>query len=389
MNVFDEVIDRRLTNSVKWDGLKMIYGQDDLLPMWVADMDFASPKEIQRAIMQRAEHSVYGYSMAPEEMNKTVCEWVEKRYNFKISEKWLVPSPGVVSGIAFAIQALTEEGDKVLIQTPVYAPFYSIIENNRREIVTNPLRLVDGKYEMDFDDFERKLKQGVKLFVLCNPHNPVGRVWTKEELKTVGNLCKKYGVYIISDEIHGDIIYKPNVHHPIAALNDDFLERTITCIAPSKTFNIPGLQASMMIIAEEELRKKVRMAQSKIGYHGFNLFGSIALTAAYAHGEKWLEQLLDYLQGNVELATTFINEEIPELTAIQPEGTYLLWIDCRKLGLSDDELKDALLNKGKLALEPGKKYGKDGEGFVRMNIGCPRSTLEEGLRRLKLAFSKE
>jgi len=387
MYFFDQEINRLNTHSVKWDGMKKVYGRNELLPMWVADMDFASPREIQREIVQRAEHGVYGYSMAPEELKNNVCQWVSRRYHYSVQRDWLLPSPGVVSAIAFSIQALTEEGDKILIQTPVYTPFYKTIETNGRKVIKNPLRLVDGKYEMDFADFEEKLKQGVKMFILCNPHNPVGRVWRKDELETIGNLCKKYGVYIVSDEIHGDIIHKPNVHVPIASLHPVFEDRTITLIAPSKTFNIPGLQASIMIIANKEIRKKVQDVQNKISYHGFNLFGSIALNAAYAHGEKWLEELLDYLKGNVAYAKDYLAKEIPEITLIEPEGTYLLWIDCRKLGLSNDELMDRLINKGKLALEPGKKFGDEGEGFVRMNIGCPRSTVKEGLRRLKLALS--
>lgn len=387
MKEFDTFIERKGTDSVKWNALKTIYGTDDLLPMWVADMDFASPPEVIEALEARARHGVFGYGQASPDVFQAVKNWVHKRYQWDLEEKWLLPSPGVVTALGFAIQALTAEGDKILIQTPVYHPFYHMIENNHRIVVKNPLLLHNGKYEIDFADFEAKLKSGVKLFIICNPHNPVGRVWRREELEKLGDLCHKYGVKIVSDEIHADIIYKPNQHIPIASLSSNLQELTITCIAPSKTFNIPGLQASLMIIPNAELRKKVQTVQERISFHGLNIFGRVALEAAYKYGEAWLENLLTYLQDNRDYALQFIEQEIPSVKAISPEGTYLLWIDCRSLGLSDNDLKKLLVEKGKLALEPGGKYGVEGEGFVRMNIGCPRSLLEDGLGRLKKALS--
>ncbi|NCU17652.1 MalY/PatB family protein [Pallidibacillus pasinlerensis] len=383
---FDEHINRLNTDSVKWNATKAVYGTDDILPMWVADMDFASPPHIKEALMKRVEHGIFGYGMPSSQLNTVISNWVANRYKWEIKENWLMPSSGVVSAIGFAIQALTEVGDKVLIQTPVYHPFYFMIENNEREIVKNPLVLKDGKYEIDFVDFEEKLKSGVKLFILCSPHNPVGRVWTREELEKMGELCEQYGVYIVSDEIHADIIYKPNVHTPIASLNESWENISITCIAPSKTFNIPGLQASMMIIPNGEIRKKVQAVQGKVGYHGLNIFGNVALEAAYKHGEEWLEALLPYLQRNRDTVIEFVSEELPELVVTAPEGTYLMWVDCRGLGLNDEEIKERLIQRGKLGLEPGNKYGTDGTGFVRMNIGCTYATLQEGLHRLKRAF---
>lgn len=384
---FDEQINRLNTDSVKWNGIKMIYGTEDILPMWVADMDFASPYQIKEALMKRVEHGIFGYGVPSSEINTVVKHWVKRRYKWDIKEEWLIPSSGVVTSIAFAIQALTEKGDKVLIQTPVYYPFYSMIENNGRKIVKNPLVLKNDKYEIDFNDFEDKLKSGVKLFILCSPHNPVGRVWSRKELEKMGELCERYGVYIVSDEIHADIIYEPNVHTPMASLNRNWENNSITCIAPSKTFNIPGLQASVMIIPSSEIREKVRTVQGTIGFHGLNIFGNVAMEAAYKYGEEWLEALLPYLQKNRDALIQFIREEIPELNVVAPEGTYLVWIDCRKLSLSDDEIKERLIHRGKLGLEPGVKYGTEGAGFVRMNIGCTYKTLQDGLKRLKRAFT--
>lgn len=383
---FDYVIERKGTDAVKWGGLTSIYGADDLLPMWVADMDFPAPPEVIEALEQRIRHGVFGYGMASFEFYQSIRNWVQKRYHWSIEDEWIIPSSGVVTALAFAIQALTEEGDAVLIQTPVYPPFNQMIENNNRVVVTNPLLLHNGKYEIDFDDFEEKLKSGVKLFILCSPHNPVGRVWTYTELEKMGKLCAKYDVKIVSDEIHADIIFKPNKHRPIANIHPEFEQFVVTCIAPSKTFNIPGLQASVMIIPNPDIREKVQKAQSKVGFHGLNILGRVALAAAYNHGEQWLEDLLVYLQENRDFAMAFIEKDIPNLQVIAPEGTYLMWIDCRRLGLDDEELKKRLVEKGKLALEPGGKYGVEGTGFVRMNIGCPRALLEDGLNRLKTAL---
>lgn len=382
---FDSIVERKNTASLKWDWMRNIYGREDLLPMWVADTDFLSPPEIIEALQKRTEHGVFGYGIPPKTMFSAVTNWVEKRYGWKIKESWLIESPGVVTALAFAIQGLTEEGDKVLIQTPVYPPFYTMIKNNNREIVKNPLKYINGRYEIDFADFEEKLKSGVKLFILCSPHNPVGRVWTEDELEKMGELCKKYNVFVVSDEIHADIIFRPNVHTPLASLAG-LEEMTVTCIAPSKTFNIPGLQASVMIIPNAEIRKKITAAQGKIGYSGNNILGRTAMEAAYTHGKQWLEQLIEYLKGNRDRVIGFISRELPDLHVVPSEGTYLLWIDCRKLGLSDIELKKRLVEQGKLALEPGTKYGEEGTGFVRMNIGCPRKLLEEGLIRLKNAL---
>ncbi|WP_062350320.1 MalY/PatB family protein [Bacillus kwashiorkori] len=383
---FDAITNRKETDSIKWNMMDNIYGTNDLLPMWVADMDFQAPTEVTEALMSRVAHGVFGYAVPTNSLHQAVKNWVQNRYHWTVHENWFVLSSGVVTSIALTIRALTKENGKVLIQTPVYPPFYSMIEMNNREIVKNPLKYENGKYEIDFADFEEKLKTGVKLFILCNPHNPVGRVWTKEELDKMGSLCEQYGVQILSDEIHGDLVFKPHVHIPIASIKEGWAQNSVTCIAPSKTFNIPGIQSSVMIIPNNEMREKVMKEQQKVGSHGLNIFGNVALEAAYAHGEEWLEELLDYVKANADYVKQFLKDELPALEVLPLEGTYLLWINCRKLGFTDEQLKDRLINIGRLALEPGIKYGDGGEGFVRMNIGCPRETLLEGLQRLKKAL---
>ncbi|WP_312468981.1 MalY/PatB family protein [Neobacillus sp.] len=293
---------------------------------------------------------------------------------------------GVVQAISAAIQTFTKEGDRVLLQSPVYTPFFEMINKNNRTVVNSPLTLVNGKYEIDFVRFEKALQEGCKLFILCSPHNPSGRVWTKDELLKIGALCLEYNCLILSDEIHSDIIYKNFQHQPIASLSDELSERVITLIAPSKTFNLAGLQASAVIIKNEKLRSQFNETLKRQGFFTINTFGIIGMEAAYREGEAWLEDLIDYLQENKEFAFTYLREHLPEINCIEPEGTYLLWLDCRKLGLSDKELHNSLIQKGKLALEPGTKYGPGGEGFLRMNIACPKADLLEGLERLKKAL---
>lgn len=387
MNQFQK-IKREQTNSVKWDMMDKVYGRKDLLPMWVADMDFLAPKEVRERLLDRVNHGIFGYTFPSDQLFKVVKDWIGKRYGWDVSPSWMLPSNGVVPSISMAIQALTNVGDSVLIQTPVYTPFYDMIKNNDRKVVINPLIEENGYYSINFGDFENKLKEeDVKLFILCNPHNPVGRVWKKEELNMMAELCEKYGVYIVSDEIHADIVYAPHKHTPIASLDKRYEEISITCYAPSKTFNIAGLQASVMVIPNQEIRSKISGIQKKLGFFTLNVFGLIGMEAAYEHGEQWLENLLSYLKNNIETAIKYIKDELPFLHVKEPEGTYLLWIDCRSLNMSDQEIQKALVEKGKLALEAGKKYGVEGEGFVRMNIGCHKETLIDGLHRLKKAYS--
>lgn len=384
---FDQYIDRKHTASMKWGLTKSLFGSDDVLPMWVADMDFEAPPEVIEAIRQRADHGIFGYSYVPSSAEEAFKEWLEKRHGWVIEPEWILYTPGVVPAIGMAIQALTEPGDKVLVQPPVYTPFFNMIRNNNRVIVHSPLEIKDNRFHINMDDFEAKLKEGVKLFLLCNPHNPGGRVWTEEELRQMAELCLKYDVIIVSDEIHSDLVFKPHKHVPVASLSGDIAEKTVTFMAPSKTFNLAGLQASTVIIKNERMRRAFRTVQTRLGITSLNPFAAIGLETAYRHGKEWLEELLDYLYENIMTAKDFIDREIPGISVMIPDATYLIWLDCRKLGLSDREIWDALTKKGKLGLEPGPKYGPGGEGFLRMNVGCSRKILMEGLNRLKKAFS--
>lgn len=384
---FHESINRENTSSVKWGLTKETFGADDVLPMWVADMDFQPPNEVKEALQERIDHGIYGYTYTSSTTSEAIKQWLDKRHNWQIEQDWILYDTGVVPSITVAIKAYTSSGDKVMLQSPVYAPFFEMIEINNRKIVNSPLVLNGNRYEIDFIDFENKLKKGVKLFLLCNPHNPGGRVWTEEELRRIGELCYRYNCLILSDEIHSDLIFKPNRHIPIASLDEKLKEIVITLIAPTKTFNLAGLQASVIIIPSEKLRKDFEKIHRQQGFHSLSTFGIIGMEAAYRFGDDWLEELLAYLHENVQTAKKFIEKQVPSLSVMDPEGTYLLWLDCRSLQLSDNELKERLLKKGKLALEPGTKYGLGGEGFVRMNIACTRELLMDGLERLKMAFS--
>lgn len=386
MSIFNERINRRNTSSVKWEATKQLFGEEDLWPMWVADMDFKPPQAVITAIKERVEHGIFGYTFVPPSTSQAIAEWLFKRHQWSIEPNWLLYCGGVVQAISTAIQTFTEEGDQVLLQSPVYTPFFDMIEKNNRKIINAPLILDEDRYRIDFISFENALKQGCKLFLLCSPHNPGGRVWTKEELEKMAELCLKYNCLILSDEIHSDLVYKKHKHIPIAALNEEIAEKVITFIAPSKTFNLAGLHASAVVIKNKTLRTQFQETMRRQGSFSLNTFGITGMEAAYREGEAWLEDLLDYLQSNKDFAISFLKEHLPEITCIDSEGTYLLWLDCRKLGLSDKELRQRLLQKGKLALEPGPKYGPGGEGFVRMNIACPMDDLIEGLKRLKKAF---
>ncbi|WP_113926717.1 MalY/PatB family protein [Bacillus sp. P14.5] len=387
MHNFDFSPDRKGTSSVKWDLTKTVFGRDDVLPMWVADMDFPPPPQVLDSLHERIEHGVFGYTFTGDSLGKAVCSWMKERHNWAVKESSLLYSSGIVPAIATIINAFTEEGDGILMHSPVYTPFFSLAESNGRVVRKAPLIIKHGQYTVDFHAFEEALKQGVKLFLLCSPHNPGGRVWTKDELLKMAELCKTYNVLIISDEIHADLVHKPNKHIPIASLEKEIEEITLTLAAPSKTFNIAGLQASAMIIPNKDLREKVAEEHQKQGIFTLNTFGVVGMEAAYRHGDAWLDSLLSYLSENIREVTTFVEKELPELSVMDPEATYLLWFDFRKVGKTETELQDLLLNKGKLALEPGSKFGEDGEGFFRMNIACTRETLRDGLERLKKALS--
>ena len=383
---FDEVIDRSNNFSAKWSEMDKKYGSNDLLPMWVADMDFKTAPSVIDAIRERLEQGIYGYTTRPSSYNESIVNWASRRYGWNIKSDWIIFSPGVIPSISLIIKEMTNINDKIMIQEPVYSPFNSVVKDNDRELVISPLiKLEDGNYVMDFEDIESKIKD-VKMFILCNPHNPVGRVWTKEELKRLGDICIKNNVKVISDEIHGDIIFKGNKHIPFASISEEFAQNSITCTAPTKTFNLAGLQMSQIILPNKEDYKKLDSAFARLDIRRNNAFSLIATEAAYNHGENWLDKLLEYIEGNVDFAIKYIKENMPVLKVKKPEGTYLLWVDFSETGLSDEEVTKALVEKGKVALNNGISFGVGGKGYQRINLACPRSMVEEGLNRIKMAI---
>ncbi len=383
---FDTVIERSGNYSSKWDELKKMFGRDDLLPMWVADMDFMSPQPVVDALVERAKQGIYGYTSRPESYFESVARWMKKRHNWDAKTEWMIYTPGVVPALSFIINAFTYPGDKVLVQQPVYYPFFRVIEDNGRRIVNNPLIYKDGRYTMDFDDLEEKVKdRRIKLMFLCSPHNPVGRVWTKDELIRLGRICIDNNILVVSDEIHHDILYPGVKHIPFASISEEFALSSIICTAPSKTFNLAGLQTSTIIIPNTAYYDIYRNFIKRLQLLRNNAFGLVALEAAYTHGEEWLDQLLEYLDGNLRAFTEGIEKDVPQIKVVKPEGTYLVWLDCRELGFDAHQLNDFIINKAKLAFESGYWFGHGGEGFQRVNIACPRTYVNEAVKRLKSA----
>ncbi|WP_136479173.1 MalY/PatB family protein [Acetivibrio thermocellus] len=388
-SIFDEVVNRRNTDSLKWDSCRQRFGKADILPMWVADMDFKSPSIITEAIIRRAQHGIFGYTEASERLSAVLAGWVKKRHNWQIDERWISYSPGVVTSVNTAILAYTNPGDKVLMQTPIYYPFYSSILDNERELVTNSLRDNNRHYEIDFEDLEKKLSDNVKMMIFCSPHNPIGRVWKIDELKEVLRLCKKYNVILVSDEIHSDLVFKGHKHIPIGlpAAESDF-ENFIVLVSPTKTFNIAGLSVSASIIPDAGLRRKFRATLSKNGANMLNIFGLVAAEAAYSSCEKWLDELLLYLEENLNTLEEYFKNNIPQIKVIRPEATYLAWLDCNGLPVPAEELKSFFVNKAGVGLNDGVTFGKEGLGFQRLNFACPRTVLLEGLSRIKKAVDE-
>ncbi|MGM0875537.1 MAG: MalY/PatB family protein [Bacillota bacterium] len=387
MSRFDQVINRKNTDSVKWD-TKRIFGYKDVLPMWVADMDFPAPDEVLDALHSRVDHGIFGYTMPGTSTAEAIKGWLKNRHNWEIDSNIITYSPGIVTAISIAIQAYTESEDMIVVQPPVYYPFFEMAKKHKREVLFNQLHLnSNNRYEIDFDDLEEKLSNKMtKMFILCNPHNPSGRIWSKEELTRIGELCIKYDVLIISDDIHSDLLLFNNKYTPIASINKSIANQTITCIAPSKTFNLAGLQASAVLISNDSLKQKYNNIQQLHGLMTLNTFGADAMEAAYKYGERWLDELIHYLEENVLFIENYIKEHLPEVKVMRPESTYLVWLDARDLHKTDKELKNLLLKKGELALEPGSKFGENGAGFLRMNFACPRETLKDGLNRLVKAL---
>ncbi len=383
---FDTIVDRINTYSIKWDIDELPEACRDAIPMWIADMDFACSPDIVKAIQTRAEHPIYGYTKRSENYYQSFIDWMRHRNGWSIEKDWILFSPGVVPALNLAVLAYTQPGDKVIIQPPVYNPFSAAVLNNSRQLVENPLIIRDGRYTMDFEDLERKIDPQTKLLILCNPHNPVGRVWTRGELSELIDICSSRNILIISDEIHSDIILGTEVHRCTASLSDRAAAITITLTAPNKTFNLAGLQIANIIIPNSELRKAFMQQATNIGLNLTNTFGMVAQEAAYTKGEPWLEELLSYLKENYATLKSFIETRMPSLKVFPLEGTYLPWLDCRGLGLSDSELQDLFLKKAKLWLDDGTMFGTGGSGFMRINIACPRSLLIKALEQLENAI---
>lgn len=386
---FSQVIERNNTLSIKYDFAKERKKPSDLLSLWVADMDFPVAQEIKDALIERCNHGIFGYSEVKTPYYEVIAKWYQEKFNWSTKKQWLVKTPGVVAAIANAIRAFTNIGDAVLIQKPVYYPFFLTIEDNQRKVVNNSLVYKNGRYEMDFVDFEEKIiSHKVKLFVLCSPHNPVGRVWNKEELLKIGDICLKHKVIVVADEIHADFVYHGHQHQVFANLKTDYQEITVTCTAPSKTFNIAGLQVSNIFIANENLRKKFKQELKKTANADINVMGLIACQAAYSQGEDWLRQVKIYIAENLEYVKNFLRDNLPQVKLVEPEGTYLLWLDFRELNLTEEELEDLIINKAKLWLDGGTMFGVEGLGFQRINIACPRKILEQALEQLVQAINK-
>ena len=384
---FDSVIERTNTYSIKYDAINQRGMQSDVLPLWVADMDFKTSSFVQEALKRQVEHGVFGYSDMEKEYFKAVSKWMKEHYNWKISEQWLIKVPGIVMALAIAVKAFTAQGEGVLIQQPVYHPFYNVISDNGRKVVSSTLYLgEDNRYHIDFEDFENKIiEEKIKLFFLCNPHNPVGRVWSKDELIRMGDICIKHDVLIVSDEIHADFIFQGE-HCVFADLKKEFEENTITCTSPSKTFNLAGLQVSNILIANPKIRKLFSEQVEAIGYGHLTVMGLIAGKVAYEQGEVWYQKMHEYVKDNIEYTKTFVGENIENVEVMHHEGTYLLWMDFRKLGLSASELDDLLIDKARVWLNNGKIFGESGVGFQRINVACPRVVLAEALNRIKEAI---
>lgn len=374
---FDKTIDRRATNSYKWDS-----APEGVLPMWVADMDFRTAPAIIDALQKRVAHGIFGYTRVPDAYYDAVTSWFSRRHGWDIDREWIIYTSGVVPAVSAVIKAMTVPGDKVIVQTPVYNCFFSSIRNNGCEIVSNPLRRTADTYEMDFDALERcAADPRAKVMLLCNPHNPAGRVWTPDELMRLGNICLRNGVTVVADEIHCELVYQGFKYTPFASLSDAFLHRSVTCVSPSKAFNIAGLQIANIVAFDNDLRSRIDKAININEVCDVNPFGVAATIAAYNEGEEWLNQLVDYLHGNYEAMAEFCRRELPEFPITRLEGTYLVWMDCSSLGMPSDALEHALLDDARLWLNAGTMYGAEGEGYMRWNIACPRSVMLDGLNR--------
>ncbi len=401
---FDKIIDRTATESLKWVYPRKVLGVEDAIPLWVADMDFEAPPAVVEAITRRAAHGIYGYPLVPPSLWQAAIDWLKRQHGWEVQKAWLAKSPGIVSALNYCVRAFTRPGDGVIIQTPVYHPFYYAVERNGRRLIRNPLGFDGRRYTMDLEDLERKIDAGARMLILCSPHNPTGRVWTRDELETVGRLAVSHGLTVVADEIHADLVYSGHTHVPFASLGAAVAERTITCIAPSKTFNIPGLSMAAVVASNPALREGFEAEAEKAGFELGQVFGIVGFEAAYAHGADWLDELLPYLEANIEFLAAFIEERIPGIRLIRPEGTYLALLDCRDLEValgigasgstsqpagsarSGSAINEFFLRKAGVYFSDGTTFGRELEGFVRINFGCPRALLREALERIERAI---
>lgn len=386
---FDEIIDRSGTNCIKTDKLNTVFGRSDLTPLWVADMDFLSPPAVTEALTKRTEHGVFGYTMDYDSYYNSIMGWLDRRHDYKVEKEELTFVPGVVKGFAFAIDTFTLEKDNIIIQPPVYHPFKLVTEAMNRTIIKNPLILENGEYSMDFDGLKSIIaEQECKMLIFCSPHNPVGRVWKKEELEELAEICYDNNILVISDEIHADFTFNGHKHLPFATVSEKARENSITLMAPSKTFNIAGIVSSFAITHNKQIREKFMNYLTPRELNQGTLYAYAATEAAYNHGEEWLEQVTDYVQKNMEFVTEYLKDNIPQIKPIEMESTFLMWLDCRDLGLSHNKVVDLFVNKAKLALNSGAMFGDEGKGFMRLNVGSPLSILKKAMEDLKNAMEE-
>lgn len=383
---FDEIIDRNNTDAIKIERCKALFGTQEVLPLWVADMDFRTPDFIIEAVQKRLEHPVLGYSMPPKNFYTSLMQWINEHHNWNVNREWVGFLPGIVPGLAFAVQCFTQPGDEIIVQPPVYYPFFHVVEKNHRVLIYNPLKEVNSKYEMDFDDLESKITPKTKMFILCNPHNPGGKAWGKETLLRLDEICSKHNILVISDEIHADMVFTGFTHTPYATVSEQAANNSVTFMAPTKVFNMPGLISSSFIIPNKELRNRFvdYLEASEIG--SGNIFAYAATIAAYEKGEDWRVHMLDYVQGNIDYVVDFFQQNIPQIKPMKPEASFLVWLDCTTLGMETDDLFNFFVQKAGLGLNKGTIFGPGGESHLRLNVACPRSVLEKALNQLLFAI---
>ncbi|MDF2837232.1 MAG: class and aminotransferase [Paenibacillus sp.] len=378
---FDELLDRRNTRSYKWDQSAKMFGSEDILPLWVADMDFPSPPAVQEIVKRRAEIGAYGYAIRTDDYAESIVNWFRRRHNWTIDAAWLGDTPSVVTSLSLCVEQFSEPGGQVVLQSPVYYPFYDVIESNGRQVAKNPLVNHNGRYEMDYDHLESLFKGGAKLMLLCSPHNPGGRVWEKEELLKLGELCLRYGVTVVSDEIHCDLTFPGHTHTPFASLSPEIADLTITTLSVTKTFNLPGLVTSFLVISNKDIKAKLDKRIHTLSLHMASHFAQDAVVAAYNDSEDWLDEMFAYVKNNLDYALNYLQENAPAVKPMKPDGTYLLWIDCRALEKDKDGLKQLMYQQAKVAFNEGSVFGSEGEGWLRINLACPRFILEKALKQ--------